>query len=182
MIKEAFIQWGLCLMEKIRSSFTPHRMKMERGKYLQNAWVDVNSDALTNEKFSVAWETISHDIAEEEGEKEVLREMVRTRFTRKVFNARNNTTFNWYKRKALEGDRVNFRSTLSVKSIKKTNTTLTDDDITRVFNDLEDAVMSGIPSIPIRRELPFENNVEEEPKRKRQKTTINSFIANKLDI
>ena len=77
---------------------------------------------------------------------------------------------------------MNFRSTLRVKSMIKTNTTLTDDDITRVFNDLEDAVMSGIPSIPIRRELPFENNVEEEPKRKRQKTTINSFIANKLDI
>ena len=38
LVREKFIVWGLSVMESIRSSFTPKRMRAERGKCLINAW------------------------------------------------------------------------------------------------------------------------------------------------
>ena len=179
LVHEKFIVWGLSMMESIRSSFTPKRMRAERGKCLINAWQDVNNDSKVNDLFAVAWESIwSDDNDDEDGEKETVLEKVRLRLTRIIFNARCNTTFNWYKRNALNNDRVNFRGTLRVKSMKELSK-----DISSVFDDLENDVMSGDQTTPIQRELVYDEESTEaadEPKKKKQKKTVKGLIASRL--
>ena len=183
LIKQPFIDWGLSVMNKIRSSFTPQRMKMERGKSMQNAWSDVINDVETNEKNSVSWDTIYFDTDEDDGDKETMMQKVMRKFYRKIFNARCNTTCNWYKRKALNGDRVKFRGILRVKSDRGS---IKGDDISDVFDDLENDMMTGEQTAApaqIQRQLPFDvptENSTKPKKKKKPKKTVKDLIASKL--
>ena len=79
-------------------------------------------------------------------------------------------------------DRVNFRGTLRVKSMGKTESQA--NSMSEVFDNLEDDVMCHMVTITtIKRVIAFEEEAEEtkvEPKKKKQKITVQSVIAQRL--
>ena len=136
----------------------------------------------TIDLFTVAWECIWSEEDEADCDKEMEKEKVRMRLYRKIFNARCNTTFNWHKRNAMIKDRVNFRGTLRVKSMGKTESQA--NSMSEVFDNLEDDVMChGVTTTTIKRVIAFEEEAEEtkvEPKKKKQKITAQGVIAQRL--
>ena len=100
----------------------------------------------TIDLFTVAWECIWSEEDEADCDKEMEKEKVRMRLYRKIFNARCNTTFNWHKRNAMINDRVNFRGTLRVKSMGKTESQA--NSMSEVFDNVRTVDDHGLRLCP----------------------------------
>ena len=120
---------------------------------MRNAWREVEGDEAINVAFSEAWAALYGN----EDEEAVI-EMIQRKLTRKIFNARCGTTFNWYKRAALKCDRVNFRSTLRVfGSQKRRDVEIKEScEIITHFEELQDDIMDFEGSTPTARAIDFE--------------------------